>query len=221
MHCRTPAHILDKISFMLLLLGIIRRFGLPMQSENNHEEADKRLIHFLTFCVNTRKCVDFCFWHWYRPSSPITMSKYLLRRESKCWRYRRSTCFPRWWTCALPLSFHSLTGCGTVGKLNVSKESWTKVDLNVQNNQDLIIAFRNFQENVGDETVDQLAKFICWGYMKRNKFPYLDNLRDTRVHIYKQLKADCEKIPRTKGAFLKHVLRAFHQLRQWMHINAE
>ena len=82
----------------------------------------------------------------------------------------------------------------------------------MQGDQDLMLAFRNFQENVADETVDQLAKFIRWGYNKREKFPYLDA---TGVHMYKQQKTDCEKIPPTKGAFLKHVLRAFHQLRKW------
>ena len=46
-------------------------------------------------------------------------------------------------TCLL--SFHSLTGCDTVRKFNiVSKESWTKPFLDVQSDQDLMIAFRNF-----------------------------------------------------------------------------
>ena len=108
------------------------------------------------------------------------------------------------------MSFHNLTGCDTVGKINnVSKEWWTKLFLDVQNNQDLMIAFRNFQENVDEETVEQLAKCICWGYVKREKFPYLDNLPATRFHMYKQQKADCEKTSPTKGVFLKHVLCAF------------
>ena len=77
-----------------------------------------------------------------------------------------------------------------------------------------ITKIRNFQDNVADETANQLAKFICWGYVKRNKFPYLDNLAATRVQMYKQQKADCEKIPPTKGAFLTPVLRVFRQLRQ-------
>ena len=64
-----------------------------------------------------------------------------------------------------------LTGRDIVGKFNnLSKGSCTKLYLVVPYNQDLLIAFRNFQENVGDETVDQLTKFICWGYVKRDNW---------------------------------------------------
>ena len=97
--------------------------------ENNHEEADTLLIHCLTFCVNTRSVLIFA------TDTDIAVLLIAHRHQFPCQNIyfgmkenvvdievlyaflgrERAPCL---------LSFHSLTGCDTVGKFNnVSKES--------------------------------------------------------------------------------------------------
>ena len=73
----------------------------------------------------------------------------------------------------------------------------------------------SLQEDVMPKTIYHLAKFVCWGYINRAKHPNLKTLAEVRMYLYKQKNTSCEKIPPTIGSFYNHILRTFHQIRQW------
>ena len=113
------------------------------------------------------------------------------------------------------LTLHCFTGCNTVRTFhNVSKKLWTKLFLQIKY-QNIFKTFESLPDEIMPKTIEYLAKFVCWGYINRAKHPNLTTLAEVWVHLYKQKNADCEKIPPTMASFYNHILRTFHQLRQW------
>lgn len=188
------------------------------ETTNNHKEGDTLLIHYITSSKLDGKHVSI-------NASDIDVAVLLIARGNllTCRNIYFGVSAERL-TSAVFLSFlvdnvqkifsHCLTGCDTVGKFhNVSKDSWTKLFLQIKD-QVIFNVFESLQEEVMPKTVDDLAKFVCWDCINKAKRLNLITLEEVRVHLYKQKNASYEKVPRTISSFYKHILRSFHQLRQ-------
>ena len=137
------------------------------ETNNNHEEADTLLIHCITpskrdgkrvwvYASDVDVVVLLIVHHnllscrnvYYGVSAEKTnidsLLELLVSEHVKCL-----------------LTLHCLTGCNTAGKFHVSKESWTKLFLQIKD-QDIVKAFESLQEEVMLETIDYLAKFVCY-----------------------------------------------------------
>ena len=203
-----------------VVAGNHKTYSTTGDSANNHEEADILLIHCIAqhaekstsvYANDTdvfvllsahRHCIN-CKETFFGVTESVVnindVCTYLGTNASICM-----------------MTVHVLTGCDTCGKFNgISKKTWINLFLNVRDDVELLQAFREFQEDRSKNTVEKLAKFVAWGYIKKKKDRVdVVNLASARCYMYKQEKADCEKIPPTLGAFLKHCDRAFHTLRQ-------
>ena len=80
----------------------------------------------------------------------------------------------------------------------------------------MLEAFKNVQQSSSKDILECLAKFICWGYIKKKKDRCtITTLPAARCYMCKQEKVKSDKIPPTWGAFVKHCARASYTLKQF------
>ena len=108
---------------------------------------------------------------------------------------------------------HGITGCDTVGGFaGISKEFWFRRFLEHEiNNKSLIPALCDTQQNAPRSITVQIGGLVCRAYLFPRSKPNVGQsyeIGNTRYRLLVQRKYEGEKLPPTKGALKKHLLRA-------------
>ena len=106
-----------------------------------------------------------------------------------------------------------VTGCDTVGRFaGMSKEFWFRRFLEHEiDNESLIQALCDIQQNAFRSIRVQIEGLVCRAYLFPRSKPNVGQsyeIGNTRYRLFVQRKHEGEKLPPTKGALKKHLLRA-------------
>ena len=113
---------------------------------------------------------------------------------------------------ALP-AFHALSGADNTGSF-AGKVKVTCWKVFQEASEEIYEAMANLGTNVtpSEETFSELEKFVCQLYLPSKM---ISKEGDLRWFLFKQKKAQSEKLPPTGGALREAILRAHYQLMMW------
>jgi hypothetical protein len=117
--------------------------------------------------------------------------------------------------CQALIGFHNFTGADWGGKMvGISKKTWMKAFLQLDEQDPIITAFQNLGQNVlpksltNDKllplTVRPLEQFVCLVYCSSGP----KSLPALRWHLFRTKNQEGEMLPPTRSALLPHILRA-------------